>query len=247
MRVLEYYSGVIILTTNRVGEFDEAFRSRIHISLYYPKLSKSSTKEIWKNNVARLKTSDIDIDIDKDEIRRFVDEHWEWTKSKPSRRWNGRQIKNAFQTAIALARWDFYEGGLSKDLERPLLRATHFDRVAQTSAHFDDYIREIHGVHEEEDAYGILAYRAEIRKDSDLGPVPELVPQKDSRSVGRQTARPGTSEYRSARGRGHDFDDSSSDDVEQLELELKLAKLKKKKGLDKTEVVRSATDEDETW
>lgn len=29
LRVLEYYEGILILTSNRVGTFDEAFRSRI--------------------------------------------------------------------------------------------------------------------------------------------------------------------------------------------------------------------------
>lgn len=35
LRVLEYYNGLLFLTTNRVGTIDEAFKSRIHISLYY--------------------------------------------------------------------------------------------------------------------------------------------------------------------------------------------------------------------
>lgn len=34
LRVLEFYSGILFLTTNRVGTMDEAFKSRIHISLY---------------------------------------------------------------------------------------------------------------------------------------------------------------------------------------------------------------------
>ncbi|CEN62310.1 Putative AAA family ATPase [Aspergillus calidoustus] len=36
LRVLEYYSGILFLTTNRVGNMGEAFESRIHINLYYP-------------------------------------------------------------------------------------------------------------------------------------------------------------------------------------------------------------------
>lgn len=34
LRVLEFYAGILFLTTNRVGTIDEAFKSRIHISLY---------------------------------------------------------------------------------------------------------------------------------------------------------------------------------------------------------------------
>lgn len=34
LRVLDYYSGILIMTTNRVGTIDEGFISRIHLSLY---------------------------------------------------------------------------------------------------------------------------------------------------------------------------------------------------------------------
>ncbi|KAM7222208.1 hypothetical protein V8F06_002480 [Rhypophila decipiens] len=252
LRVLEYYSGVIILTTNRVGEFDEAFRSRIHISLYYPKLDRESTTEIWEKNIARVNNSGIDIDIEEEKIRRFIHKHWEMNMNMPSRRWNGRQIKNAFQTAIALARWDFYDSDRNKNLKRPLLKATHFNRVAQTSAHFDDYIRDIHGFREDEDSYGILANREAAREDKNTGPVPDT----PSTPIRRQTMRPGTGGQGSARGQAshsfQDLDNSDDDeDVEQLELKLKLAKLKKKKkekGVARTEVVEDMSeDEDEAW
>lgn len=36
LRSLEYYAGVLFLTTNRVGSIDQAFKSRIHLSVYYP-------------------------------------------------------------------------------------------------------------------------------------------------------------------------------------------------------------------
>ncbi|KAF4631372.1 hypothetical protein G7Y89_g6766 [Cudoniella acicularis] len=168
LRVLEYYSGVIILTTNRVGEFDEAFRSRIHISLYYPKLSQSSTQKIWERNISRIKNSTLNIDIEEDKIRKFYEKHWHENMDFPSRRWNGRQIKNAFQTALALANWDFHDTHHGSGLERPFVKASHFSRVAQTSAHFDDYISDIHSI-EQQDTYGILAEREEVRKDTNLG------------------------------------------------------------------------------
>ena len=255
LRVLEYYSGVIILTTNRVGEFDEAFRSRIHISLYYPKLNEASTKGIWEKNISRLKASGMDIDIEEDKIRRFIDKHWELNRNKPSRRWNGRQIKNAFQTAIALAKWDFDDGGRSTELKRPFLKAAHFNRVAQTSAHFDDYIRDIHGIQEEDDAYGILAGRETLRQDNNPGPFSRPVPQENGRPERRPPIRRGTNSYNAgpARGRGYDFDDfdenlseDEADEVQRLELELKLARLKKKKG-PRAEAAGSGLDDEDVW
>ncbi|KAJ4362085.1 hypothetical protein N0V83_011027 [Neocucurbitaria cava] len=87
LRVLEYYAGVLMLTTNRVGEFDEAFRSRIHISLYYPKLDKDTTFEIWDMNLQLLKrkTKGL-IDIDEKGIKEFYEKRWKVTTERKSRR-----------------------------------------------------------------------------------------------------------------------------------------------------------------
>ncbi|KAF8430807.1 hypothetical protein BGX38DRAFT_1230813 [Terfezia claveryi] len=38
LKVLEYYKGIIILTTNSVVSFEDAFRSRIHIALIFSEL-----------------------------------------------------------------------------------------------------------------------------------------------------------------------------------------------------------------
>ena len=168
LRVLEYYSGILILTTNRVGEFDEAFKSRIHISLYYPKLDRKSTIKIWEMNLARLERSNaegnLDVDVDEDRIMRFAEDHWEHNSKKPSRRWNGRQIKNAFQTAIALATWDFNDEKEGAKLERPRLTDKHFEVVSQTSAHFDDYLSQVHQIDEDE-TFGVMAAREGLRAD----------------------------------------------------------------------------------
>ncbi|KAK7753900.1 hypothetical protein SLS62_003997 [Diatrype stigma] len=46
---LEYYGGILILTTNRVGAFDEAFKSRIQLALCYEILKGHERKQIWRN------------------------------------------------------------------------------------------------------------------------------------------------------------------------------------------------------
>ncbi|KAK4971110.1 hypothetical protein LTR66_011517 [Elasticomyces elasticus] len=53
LRILEYYEGIMFLTTNRVNTFDAAFQSRIHISLDYPELSKESRRTVWRNFLAQ--------------------------------------------------------------------------------------------------------------------------------------------------------------------------------------------------
>jgi hypothetical protein len=49
LRVLEYYEGIMFLTTNRVETFDAAFQSRIHISLEYKELDAKSREAVWRN------------------------------------------------------------------------------------------------------------------------------------------------------------------------------------------------------
>lgn len=74
--VPRYYSGILFLTTNRVGIFDPAFKSRIHISLYYPPLSGNTTLKIWRVNIARSKSSEKSYDIDEDGVIEFAKGHF---------------------------------------------------------------------------------------------------------------------------------------------------------------------------
>lgn len=71
-----YYSGILFLTTNRVGIFDPAFKSRIHISLYYPPLDAPTTIKIWRVNIARLKSSEKTYEIDEDGVIAFAKDHF---------------------------------------------------------------------------------------------------------------------------------------------------------------------------
>ncbi|XHG04116.1 hypothetical protein AWENTII_007396 [Aspergillus wentii] len=85
LRILEYYSGILFLTTNRVGALDEAFRSRPVLS----HLSRFDTLAILKSNLASLsdcykppngepaKAGHILIDQDESEeyVRQKYDEH----------------------------------------------------------------------------------------------------------------------------------------------------------------------------
>ena len=162
LRVLDYYTGILFLTTNRVGAMDEAFKARMHISLYYPKLSEESTMDIWKMNLTRLERSGRDIDFNAKKIVRFAQKHWE-----NNNQWNGRQIRNAFSTAIALAEYDFHaectecQEKKKEPPPRPVLLKEHFKAVAQASAEFDNYLASVLG----EESYSGKARLAEIRYD----------------------------------------------------------------------------------
>lgn len=49
LRLLEYYHGILFLTSNRADEMDEAFQSRISVSLGYDNLDVASRKLVWHN------------------------------------------------------------------------------------------------------------------------------------------------------------------------------------------------------
>jgi hypothetical protein len=223
LRVLEYYSGVLILTSNRVGEIDEAFRSRIHICLYYPKLERSSVDQVWEKNISWIKNSGMNLDIDED-VRGFYTRLWDKQKKQNIPHWNGRQIRNAFQTAIALAHWDYDAGSNSSRMQRPTLRATHFRRISKITSDFDGYISKIHGL-EYQDAYSVLAEREEVRIDT-LQDEPRA--QQASKSARRQSRKKTSSDISSSELDSDEssYDDESNDnedDVETLKLKLRLA------------------------
>ncbi|KAF7556377.1 hypothetical protein G7Z17_g1416 [Cylindrodendrum hubeiense] len=149
LRVLEYYAGILFLTTNRVGDFDEAFTSRIHISLYYPELNPEKTVEVFKLNLEMIKERfarrNRRIKIEEMEIGGFATEHY--TKH-PLARWNGRQIRNACQTALALAEFEA-QGSSHKTILKPdavvNLSVNHFNTVRNAYLEFTQYMHDIYG------------------------------------------------------------------------------------------------------
>ncbi|SCV50664.1 related to TOB3 (member of AAA-ATPase family) [Fusarium fujikuroi] len=166
LRTLEYYTGILFLTTNRVGTFDEAFTSRIHISLYYPPLNLESTVAVFKVNLTRIKArfekkkerGEAELELDELSIATFIHRYFEKNKDA---RWNGRQIRNACQTALALAEFEGQKlanpaasGGrnvmefaaMSKKMIKVKLAEKHFQDVAKAYLAFIKYLREVHGV-----------------------------------------------------------------------------------------------------
>ncbi|KAH6876627.1 P-loop containing nucleoside triphosphate hydrolase protein [Thelonectria olida] len=92
LRSLEYFEGVMFLTTNRIQSFDRAFKSRIHLAIYYPKLDKSSRKEIWE---LFLERPGLEIEADVRDSG-FIE-------TMAGQNLNGRQIKNAVSLARSFA------------------------------------------------------------------------------------------------------------------------------------------------
>lgn len=153
--MLDYYSGVLFLTTNRVGIIDEAFKSRIHVSLYYPHLNELQSKRIWEINITRLKqmeaeqsalTNQPPLKIDEDRILKFAENHHRKSpQGRNGRRpWNGRQIRNAFLIAAALARFERQTRKLPSSTAYDLTDA-QFEVVGKTGFGFERYLFEVKG------------------------------------------------------------------------------------------------------
>ncbi|PLB34979.1 ATP-binding protein [Aspergillus candidus] len=121
LRVLEYYDGILILTSNRVGTFDEAFKSRIQLSLHYPNLSQSQRLKIWRNLINRLKRLDHP-SIDFDDIECYVAELAE-------KNMNGREIRNAITTARQLAKF-----------KGKKVSHAHLKHVIEVAGRFETYL-----------------------------------------------------------------------------------------------------------
>lgn len=99
---LEYYTGTIFLTTNRVACIDPAFNSRIHISLPYAELTAQSRKKIWTTFLTNMTDTDTSEVLDDE---RQIDDY-------ADKDLNGRQIKNIVKMAGLLA---VSEGGKLKE------------------------------------------------------------------------------------------------------------------------------------
>lgn len=58
LRLLEYFQGILFLTTNRVETFDDAFQSRIHIALRYGDLTTKAKRSVWKMFLEKVRAKD---------------------------------------------------------------------------------------------------------------------------------------------------------------------------------------------
>ncbi|KAI3395133.1 hypothetical protein diail_1748 [Diaporthe ilicicola] len=94
LRQLEYFQGILFLTTNRVETFDDAFQSRIHIALRYDPLDLKAKRAIFKMFVEKARSQQ------KSDSAPFTEEEYNTLARNDL---NGRQIKNTVIRAQALA------------------------------------------------------------------------------------------------------------------------------------------------
>ena len=125
LRALEYHDGVMILTTNRVGTFDEAFKSRIHLALRYDNLDEDQRVEIWQNFIRMLAKIKERVDID--DLERNV-------HKLAQAELNGRQIRNIITMARYLAKF-----------RKQMLVYKHVQDAFAPVVKFDEYLLKLRG------------------------------------------------------------------------------------------------------
>jgi hypothetical protein len=154
LRRAEYFNGMLFLTTNRVGQIDDAFISRIQVPIRFKPLSGPYLLRIWENFCTKLKDDQAKVEqknrsLPPEEAHAKVPvitiDHsaknaiWRRFATDVEPRLNGRDIRNALQTAITLAEYDFYE---SKGKHEIVVTEKHFTSVLNMSLEFRDYIDE---------------------------------------------------------------------------------------------------------
>jgi hypothetical protein len=156
LRVLDYYTGILFLTTNRPGTLDEAFKSRIHYKIYYPPLTRDQTIDIWKLNIQRLRQiteqskEKRPLEIHDTRILHFADRQFDEGIRFNAGQWNGRQIRNAFQVARSLAYYDavtdadqITELGPNDPARPAVLEVKYFEMMHEITESFDHYMLEV--------------------------------------------------------------------------------------------------------
>lgn len=117
------------MTTNRPGDIDEAFISRIHITVGLKQLDSAERRKIWS-----LFIKDLDVtDNEKRNLLSYVTEKFE------NDRLNGRQIRNTVRTALAMAQ-----------LKNEHVNTEHLEQVVKIGREYTAYMEELKKLNEDE-------------------------------------------------------------------------------------------------
>lgn len=122
LRVLEYYQGIMLLTTNRLTSLDVAVLSRIHLAIRYRDLGPDDIINIFNTFLRKV---DIDPE-DKKAIDRWV------KREAVEYNLNGRQIRNIVTSAQSLAR-----------SQKMLLTRDHLDDVLKMTDKFQRALQDV--------------------------------------------------------------------------------------------------------
>ncbi|CAJ2500670.1 Uu.00g035230.m01.CDS01 [Anthostomella pinea] len=127
------------------------------MSLHYPLLNDISTVAVFELNLKRIKDRLLrrarNLRLNEVQICVFASQYW---RDYPKARWNGRQVRNACQTALALAEFEAQGGNHQAVLDPGAvidLEVKHFQTVSDAYLGFMEYLKDIYGADADERAY----------------------------------------------------------------------------------------------
>jgi SpoVK/Ycf46/Vps4 family AAA+-type ATPase len=115
LKELEYFAGIVFLTTNRLKSFDHAMKSRIHLALGYGPPGDDVRRMIWKQCLEGVPVGE-----------RALEDIDDMAETLSTVKLNGREISNAVNTARTIARF-----------KKMRLQEAHIDTVLNVKAEFD--------------------------------------------------------------------------------------------------------------
>ncbi|KAK8047867.1 hypothetical protein PG996_015931, partial [Apiospora saccharicola] len=124
LRMLEYYRGILFLTTNRLGSMDVAFQSRVSLAVRFNHLTAELRRQIWLNFITRLDPVETQA---REELLARLDDVQQWDL-------NGRQIRNILRMAQSIA--------LAREKRRGAMRFAHVEQIVNETLRFQDYFEE---------------------------------------------------------------------------------------------------------
>lgn len=133
LRVLEYYRGIIILTTNRIKSIDVAVISRIHLAIRYEDLSVDQMRSIFKYFLDQLEPGCI---ANRESIDDFIESFGHHYNL------NGRQIRNVVSAALAAARHEADAGVNGKPKGDGRMTFKHLKSVCEMTRDFQEQLKE---------------------------------------------------------------------------------------------------------
>ncbi|KIW97685.1 uncharacterized protein Z519_01269 [Cladophialophora bantiana CBS 173.52] len=124
LRQLEYYSGILVLTTNRINSMDPAFQSRIQVAIAYSELSTKQREGIWGS----LLNSNLIDSTESDKA--IIEDHIPQLAQYPL---NGRQIRNTLKLSAIMAAADLVSDRKvqMKHIEKALRDALQFQECLE--------------------------------------------------------------------------------------------------------------------
>lgn len=138
LRTMEYYKGVLFLTTNRPGHIDDSFISRITYPIFYPALSPETKKRLVEKFVLRFEETNT-VEFEQAAVRHLKNNCEEF---------NGRQIRNVLQNAVASAEISLRtkrRSGKAHDHELVHVNLGQMKAAAERQSEFQEYLRELRG------------------------------------------------------------------------------------------------------